>query len=66
MIHHLYVKRIQRGWTQEELARVAGVSRRTVNALESTGRYPSLQVGLRLCRALECRMEEVFPCDDVL
>ncbi len=63
MIHNLYINRIRMGLTQEQLARLAGVSRRTVNALESTGRYPSFEVGARLCRALGRRMEEVFPYD---
>lgn len=66
MHNRVYIKRIRLGLTQQELAERAGISRRTVNTLESTGRYPSFRVGMRLCRALECRMEEVFPCDVLL
>lgn len=66
MYNRIYVKRIRLGLTQQGLAELAGVSRRTVNSLESTGRYPSFKVGMRLCKALGCRMEEVFPSDLLL
>lgn len=57
----LYIKRIRRGLTQQALAERAGISRRTVCYLESSGRVPTFQVGVKLCRALECGLEEVFP-----
>ncbi len=66
MHNRVYIKRIRLGLTQQELAERAGVSRRTVNALETTGRFPSFRVGVRLCRALGCSVEEVFPCDVLL
>ena len=61
MHNRLYFNRIKRGWTQEKLASVAGVSRGTVCSLERTGRIPSVRVGVQLCRALNCTFEEVFP-----
>ena len=63
MYNLLYVNRIRRGLTQEALANLAGVSRRTVCRLETSGNYPSFSVGCRISRALNCRMEEVFPLD---
>lgn len=61
MYNNLYYNRTRRGWTQEHLASVAGVSRGTICSLERTGRIPSVNVGIRLCRALNCSFEEVFP-----
>ncbi len=63
MLNQLYMIRHRRRMTQEELAKAAGVSRSTVCDLERTGRIPSIAVGVRLCRALKCSFEEVFPID---
>ena len=49
-----------RGWTQQELADRLGVSRQTVNAIE-TGKYdPSLPVAFGLARAFGLAIEEIF------
>lgn len=49
--------------TQQELADRIGVSRQTVNAIE-TGKYsPSLEVALRIAMVFQKRVEEVFPCE---
>ena len=46
--------------TQQALADAVGVSRQTVNAIE-TGRYsPSLEVALRIARAFDQPVEGVF------
>jgi putative transcriptional regulator len=53
-------QRRQRGWTQADLAAALGVSRQTVNAIE-TGRYdPSLPLAFKLARAFDCSLEELF------
>ena len=56
-----------RGWTQGVLADHLGVSRQTVNALE-TGRYdPSLPLAFRLSRLFGQPLESIFhPDDEVL
>jgi putative transcriptional regulator len=52
--------RRQTGLTQEELARAAGVSRQTINSIE-TGRYiPSLPLVLKLARLFGRPVEEIF------
>lgn len=63
MYNLLYENRSRRGWTQQQLAIRAGVSRETICFLERTGRTPSVRVGIRLCRALDRSFEEVFPID---
>lgn len=52
--------RAQRGWSQGDLAERLGVSRQSVNALE-TGRYdPSLPLAFRIARLFEARIEDIF------
>jgi putative transcriptional regulator len=54
-----------RGWTQAVLADQLGVSRQTVNALE-TGRYdPSIRLAFQIARLFQCRIEAVFDPDDM-
>lgn len=52
--------RTERGWTQAELAEKLGVSRNSVNAIE-TGRYePSLGLALKIARLFGERVEDIF------
>ncbi len=46
--------------TQAELARLCGVTRQTIIALEAEKYSPSLDLAFRLARALGRRLEEVF------
>jgi putative transcriptional regulator len=58
--NHLRVLRAERDWTQARLAERLGVSRQTVNALE-TGKYdPSLPLAFQIARLFGKRIEEVF------
>jgi putative transcriptional regulator len=53
-------RRSAAGWTQAELAAALGVSRQTVNAIE-TGKYdPSLPLAFKLAGLFRCRIEELF------
>jgi len=52
--------RAERAWTQADVAQRVGVSRQTINAIE-TGKFdPSLPVAFRLARLFELRIEEIF------
>jgi putative transcriptional regulator len=46
--------------TQAELARICGVTRQTIIALEAEKYSPSLELAFRLARALGRNLEEVF------
>lgn len=60
MNNRLKVLRAERDWSQAELADRLGVSRQTVNALE-TGRYdPSLPLAFRIARVFEQSIEAIF------
>jgi putative transcriptional regulator len=52
--------RADRGWTQAELAERVGVTRKTVNTVENGVFVPSTVLALKLARALEMMVEEVF------
>ncbi len=64
MRNHLRVLRAERGWSQAELAKRLGVSRQTVNAIE-TGKYdPSLPLAFTLAKAFERPIEQLFVPDE--
>lgn len=56
----LRLARQARGFSQQQLAGMAGVSRQAVSAVESGHSDPSLRVGLALARALGLGVEELF------
>ena len=52
--------RLDRGWTQQDLADAAGVSRQSVNSIER-GRYiPSLELALVFARVFACPTDQIF------
>jgi putative transcriptional regulator len=58
--NRLRVLRAERDWTQENLATRLGVSRQTVNAIE-TGRYdPSLPLAFKIADVFALRIDEIF------
>ncbi|WP_312935154.1 helix-turn-helix transcriptional regulator [Pseudomonas sp.] len=55
--------RAEQGWSQAELAERLGVSRQTVNAIE-TGRYdPSLPLAFSVARVFAQPIEAIFKPD---
>lgn len=63
MNNRLKVLRAERNWSQADLAERLGVSRQTVNALE-TGRYdPSLPLAFRIARIFDQPIEAIFTAD---
>jgi putative transcriptional regulator len=60
MDNRLRVLRAERRWSQADLAERLGVSRQTVNAIE-TGKYdPSLPLAFSIAKTFELRIEEIF------
>jgi putative transcriptional regulator len=58
--NRLRVLRAELAWSQAELAQKLGVSRQTVNAIE-TGKYdPSLPLAFSMARTFKRRIEEIF------
>jgi putative transcriptional regulator len=58
--NRIRVLRAERDWSQAELASRLGVSRQTVNAIE-TGRYdPSLPLAFQIAAIFGTSIEEIF------
>ncbi len=60
MKNRLKALRIQKGWSQSELAARLSVSRQTVNAIENERYDPSLPLAFAIARVLERRIEDIF------
>ena len=63
MNNRLKILRAERSWSQHELADRLGVSRQSVNAIE-TGKYdPSLPLAFRIADLFALTIEEIFQRD---
>jgi putative transcriptional regulator len=61
--NRLKVLRAERDWSQQELADRLGVSRQTINAIE-TGKYdPSLPLALKMGKLFDLGVETIFSLD---
>lgn len=60
MENRLKVFREAKGWSQGELARRLGVSRQTINAVETDKYDPSLPLALRMARLFAVAVPELF------
>ena len=66
MRNRLKVLRAERNWSQAGLAEALGVSRQTINAIE-TGKYdPSLPLAMKTARLFGHAVEAIFFLDDEL
>lgn len=52
--------REEQGWSQGELARRLGVSRQTINAVETDKYDPSLPLALRMARLFKVAVPDLF------
>jgi putative transcriptional regulator len=57
--------RAARGWTQEQLAKAAGVSRQSINSIERDRYVPSLLLALTFAKIFGCTTDELFTLDGV-
>jgi len=58
--NHIKKLREERGWSQQELADMAGLSRAGVSAIEIGKLVPSTAAALSLANIFRCRVEEIF------
>ncbi|HEX8347187.1 MAG TPA: helix-turn-helix transcriptional regulator [Actinoplanes sp.] len=64
--NRIKVERARHDLTQEQLADLVGVTRKTINTVE-TGRFiPSTVLALKLAKALHTRVDELFYLIDEL
>jgi putative transcriptional regulator len=52
--------RIERGWTQQDLADAVGVSRQSINSIECERYVPSLELALQFARVFRCPTDDIF------
>jgi putative transcriptional regulator len=57
------VERAKRDLTQAALAELAGVTRKSINAIEMGHMVPSVVLALKLAKALGVSVEELFSID---
>lgn len=60
MKNRLRVLRAERDWSQADLAERVGVSRQTINAIETEKYDPSLPLAFALARVFGDSIEEIF------
>jgi putative transcriptional regulator len=56
--------RTARGWTQEQLAQTAQVSRQSINSIERNRYVPSLELALIFARIFACATDEIFQLEE--
>jgi putative transcriptional regulator len=60
LAHRLKDRRTELGLTQAELAERVGVTRKTVNTVENNVFTPSATLAIKLARALDMTVEQLF------
>jgi putative transcriptional regulator len=61
----LKVQRAKKDLTQEQLAELVGVTRKTINTIENRKYIPSTYLALRLAQALEISVDELFQIERI-
>lgn len=64
MKNRIRVDRAEVRMTQQQLAEAIGVSRQTINAIESGKFVPSTVLALKMARIFEKPVEDIFMLDD--
>ena len=64
MKNRIRVARAEVRMTQQQLADAIGVSRQTINAIESGKFVPSTVLALKMARIFEKPVEDIFTLDD--
>jgi putative transcriptional regulator len=62
--NRLRVLRAEREWSQEDLAKELGVSRQTINAIETEKYDPSLPLAMKMGRLFDLCVEKIFTLDN--
>ena len=60
----LKLARVEKKLSQEELAKLVGVSSQTINSIETGKFYPTAKLALLLCIALDKKFEDIFYFDE--
>lgn len=64
-MNKLKVLRAEQSISQEDLAKIIGVSRQTINALEKGKYVPSTVLSLKIARHFNVAVEHIFQLDEL-
>ncbi len=64
MKNNIKVERAIKNITQDELAKLIGVSRQTINAMEANKYVPSTVLSLKIAKVFGKKVEEIFSLDE--
>lgn len=64
MKNNIRVERAIKNITQDELAKLIGVSRQTINAMEANKYVPSTVLSLKIAKVFGKKVEDVFSLDE--
>jgi putative transcriptional regulator len=64
MKNNIKIERARHNLTQQDLAEKIGVSRQTINAMESNKYVPSTVLALKIARLFQLKVEELFLLDE--
>ena len=56
--------RVERGWTQQQLADATKVSRQSINSIERNRYVPSLPLALLFARIFACSTDDIFTLEN--
>ena len=64
LYNHLKEYRARLGVNQQEMGRLAGVSRQTISQIERGDYSPSVTLALKLSRICGCSVEDIFSYEE--
>lgn len=64
MKNTIKIERALKNITQEDLAKVIGVSRQTINAMEAGKYVPSTVLALKIAKHFEKKVEDIFELEE--
>ena len=54
------VARVEKDLSQDDLARIVGASRQTISAIEKGDYNPTINLCIKICKALDRTLDELF------
>ena len=65
LTNRLKIERVSNGdLTQQELAKLVGCSRQTIHSIETSKFVPSVELVLRIAKALGVKVEDIFQLEE--
>jgi len=64
MKNTIKVERAKKNWTQEDLARQIGISRQSINSIETGKFIPSTVLALKMAKVFGVNVESIFQLEN--